>query len=255
MQARFRLRARRTAAVLAAGLPALAHFAPSTAVLGQWAPRVLQLPPELPGGLCRWRGPGAPAVALTFDDGPAPESTPAVLGRLEDLGVKATFFVLGELAREHPDLVRRTVDAGHEIGLHGMRHVHHLLRTVFSIERDLAEGLDVLEGLGVTPRFFRPPYGQLSGGTVLAARRHRLETVLWSAWGREWRDRVPSSVAGRVSRHLGPGSIVLLHDSDHTAPAGTWQVGFDALPLVVEDCERRGLRLVTLSELVGPPAA
>jgi peptidoglycan/xylan/chitin deacetylase (PgdA/CDA1 family) len=247
-----RRRARRpVGASLALGGAVFAHLAPSVAVLGQWVPPALGLPPALPAGLCRWRGPASSNIALTFDDGPSPESTPAVLDRLRALEVRATFFVLGELVGRAPEVVARIVDEGHEVALHGNQHVHHLWRSYWSIERDLSAGLAVLAGVGVQPRFFRPPYGQISAGTLLAARRLRLETVLWSAWGREWRDPHATSVARRVCAGLGPGAIVLLHDTDHTAPPGTSSVALQALPLVVEECARRGLNPVTLGELVG----
>ena len=221
-------------------------------VLGQWAPDWLPLPPALPLGLCRWRGPaGADRVALTFDDGPHPDTTPTVLDSLDELGVRATFFCLGELVERHPGVLQLILERGHEVGLHGQRHVHHLARSARFIRRDLAAGLTALEREGVRPRFYRPPYGQVSGGTLVAARSLGLELVLWSAWGREWRDPDPASVAQRIGRRLGPGSIVLLHDTEHTSPPGSWRVGLAALPLVVADCERRGLRPVTMSELAG----
>jgi peptidoglycan/xylan/chitin deacetylase (PgdA/CDA1 family) len=231
----------------------MAHFAPSVAVLGQWAPPGLGLPPALPSGACRWRGPEVPAVALTFDDGPSAASTPAVLKRLRELEIRATFFVLGELVERDPALVARIVDEGHEVAFHGHRHVHHLWRPYRWVQKDLSRGMSALRDAGVRPRFFRPPYGQISGGTLLAAHGLGLETVLWSAWGREWRDRHPPSVARRVSGRLAPGAIVLLHDTDHTSPPGTWQVAFEALPLIADECARWGLCPVTLSQLVTPP--
>lgn len=235
----------------AAALAALAHLAPSTLVLAQWAPAA-RTPAAIGRGTCRWRGDptvSADAVALTFDDGPDPDTTPLFLDRLDELDVRATFFVLGELAERRPDLVRETVRRGHEVGLHGHRHLHHLGHGHHKVAADLRRGLAAVRAAGAEPRFFRPPYGQISLGTLLAARRLGLETVLWSAWGREWRDREPASVARRVGDRLEPGTIVLLHDSDQVAPAGTSQVALDALPEVVDRCRRLELRRVTLGEL------
>jgi peptidoglycan/xylan/chitin deacetylase (PgdA/CDA1 family) len=189
-------------------------------------------------------------VAITFDDGPSPDSTPAVLDRLGELGVKATFFCLGQAVRRDPELVARMLAEGHEVALHGERHVHHLMRSARFIDKDLTAGLDSLRAAGARPRFYRPAYGQVSGGTVVAAWRHGLETVLWSAWGREWKDRDPASVAARIGRRLGPGAIVLLHDTDHKSPSGSWRVALDALTIVAGECEQRGLATVTLSALV-----
>ncbi|MHB8330033.1 MAG: polysaccharide deacetylase family protein, partial [Acidimicrobiales bacterium] len=111
----------------AAGLSALAHYLPSVCVLGQWSPVPIR---ALPRGWCRWRGPGdARAVALTFDDGPSPQDTPRTLDLLDELGMRATFFVLGTQAQAHPDLVAEIRRRGHTVGSHGHRHEHHLLRT------------------------------------------------------------------------------------------------------------------------------
>ncbi len=200
----------------------------------------------------RWAVPGsADAVALTFDDGPDPHTTPAVLDLLDELHLRGTYFCLGQQAEAHPGLVKEIASRGHEIGLHGYRHERHLLRSAAWVRADVERAVEVLADLAGQPvRFFRPPYGQVSGGSVLAARRLHLDLVLWSAWGREWADRDAASVAGRVSRRLRPGAIVLLHDSDTTAPAGTADVMARALPRIGAELADRGLRPVGLSELV-----
>jgi peptidoglycan/xylan/chitin deacetylase (PgdA/CDA1 family) len=173
-----------------------------------------------------------------------------VLDRLQELGLRATFFCLGSRVREAPELVAETLLRGHEIGVHGHVHDHHFARHPGWVRADLDAALEALADCGVEPRWYRPPYGQVSAGTLRAARRRGLELVHWSAWGREWEEPDGSSVAERVSRSLEPGAIVLLHDSDFTSPTGTVDRVLDALGDIAADLERRGLAATTLTELV-----
>ena len=104
-----------------------------------------------------------PGIALTFDDGPRPQGTPAVLEELARHGVPATFFLVGEQVVRNPSLAAEIVAAGHEVALHGHAHTLLLRRTPRSLERDLDRALGVIEGAtGVTPACYRPPYGVFS---------------------------------------------------------------------------------------------
>ena len=228
------------------GLVAAAHMVPSVVSLGQWT--ALR---ALPGGICRWRGPEAPKVALTFDDGPDPDTTPYTLDRLEELGVTATFFCLGGRAAAHPELVREIAHRGHQVETHGYSHEHHFARTPGWVRADLDAAVSAMESTGVRPRWFRPPYGQTAGATMLEARRHGLRLVLWSAWGREWDEPDPPAVARRVVGGLDAGAIVLLHDADVGSPPGTARRAADALPAIVHALAGRGMAAVTLDRLVG----
>ena len=216
---------------LAAGLvPVAAHVAPAATWLDR--PTIAVLP--------RLKGVGRRThVALTFDDGPDPASTPRFLDELDRLGWRATFFLLGEMARRAPDLVKMLVERGHEIGLHGDRHRSHLLMTPRAVHRDLAAGVSTLRELtGERPVWFRPPYGELSLGSVVAARRLGLRPILWSAWGKDWReDATPESIATTVLTGLYPGGTVLLHDSDCTSTPGSWRATLSALPILAEHLE------------------
>jgi len=171
-------------------------------------------------------------AALTFDDGPDPVSTPAFLEVLERLGWRATFFMLGSMVAANPSLAAEVASAGHEIALHGNVHRSHLLRTLPGVLDDLHRGRDVLEdATGQTPRWHRPPYGALSGPTLVAARQLDLRVVLWSTWGRDWRrEATGESVAADVQLGWAPGATVLLHDSDATSAPGAWRAALDALP-------------------------
>lgn len=228
------------------------QYVPAVAALGQWTG-----PRALPVDLCRWQGPRFPAqVALTFDDGPDPTATPAVLDRLDELGMSATFFAVGAAVERHPDIVEEIARRGHAVATHGYAHDHHLLRSPRWVRADLGAAGRVMASHGIAPTWYRPPYGQLTAATLIAARARGWRTVLWSAWGREWVTPDPGAVAARINRRLRPGAIVLLHDSDQFGRPGMWRTGIAALELVAAALERLGLATVTLDELVGGgPAA
>jgi peptidoglycan-N-acetylglucosamine deacetylase len=228
------------------GLVAAAHMVPSVVSLGQWLPiRVL------PGELCRWRGPGGPSIALTFDDGPDPRSTPQVLDRLDQLSLTATFFCLGEQVVAHPELVREIRQRGHQVETHGFRHDHHFVRTPQWVRADLRSAIDAMENVGISPRWFRPPFGQTSGATMVEARRHGLRLVLWSAWGREWDEPDSTRVARRVQGGIDPGGIVLLHDADGQSPPGSSRRATEALGPLADYLYGQGLTALSLDQLVG----
>lgn len=239
--------------VKSAVVPALAHFGPSVLILGQWWPAGPALR-TLPGDLCRWRGPanGRNEVALTFDDGPDAEGSLEVARLLEEAGMRGSFFTLGERVEAHPEVVVELSRRGHEVATHGYTHGRHLFERTSDTVADLGRAVAALEGRGLRPRFFRPPYGQLSAGSLAAAKKAGLKTVLWSTWGREWDEGSPQAVADRVKRRLFPGAIVLLHDSDAASPAGTAARARAALPAILADLDNKGLKSVTLSDLVKP---
>lgn len=189
-------------------------------------------------------------VALTFDDGPDPEVTPLFLDLLRERAVRATFFMLGSQISRSPRLAARIADAGHEIGVHGWRHRFMPLRGPAATHADLASAKEIIMATaGVRPWLFRPTYGVLSSSSMLAARRLGLTPVLWSAWGKEWTPgSTPESVFATLAGDLRGGSTVLLHDSDKTSPPGSWRSALGALPLLLDECERRGLRVGPLGE-------
>ncbi len=214
------------------------------------------LPGSLPRGACRWTGPRrTPAVALTFDDGPSP-GTLRTLELLDELGLVGTFFLVGEQAEAHPGMVKEIVHAGHEVASHGMTHTHHLLRSPHAVLADVTAGGAALEAAGSPrPRFFRPPYGQLSAASLAGAKRAGMEVVLWSRWGKEFTLPPLAAVVDRVTGGLRPGAIVVLHDSDAYSTAGTAALTYGALPAVAEELARRRLATLRLSELLGAERA
>jgi peptidoglycan/xylan/chitin deacetylase (PgdA/CDA1 family) len=174
-------------------------------------------------------------VALTFDDGPDPGSTPQFLDLLAEFGVHATFFVLGRHLGDGA-LLRDTVSRGHEIGVHGWDHVPAPAQEPFRLRRRLADTRQRVEDLTQAPvRWYRPPYGLLTRTTLAAATGAGLDVVLWSAWGRDWtRTATATSVLSTVLSQLTPGGTVLLHDSDRTSAPGSWRGSLAATRLLLE---------------------
>jgi len=182
---------------------------------------------------CRLGGGG---VALTFDDGPHAEGTPAVLETLAEHGATATFFLVGEQVRSRPAVARAIADAGHEVALHGYRHTLLLRRGVRELEQDLARARAAIEdATGRSPVLYRPPYGVFSSGALELVRRLGYRPLLWSTWGRDWERRAtPASIARRAAGRLRSGDVVLLHDSDAYSSAGSWMRTAAALPSVLD---------------------
>jgi peptidoglycan-N-acetylglucosamine deacetylase len=190
-------------------------------------------------------------VALTFDDGPDPAGTPAVLDALDAAGVRATFFVVGEQLMRNHALARDAAARGHELALHGYEHVEHDTLRPQAARDDLARALGAFEAAtGRQPRFFRPPYGRFSEASYDACSHLGMEPVYWSAWGLDWEPLPADRIADLVTRDLDDGSIVVLHDSPrygHRPDAGPTA---EAIPAIAAAAAEHELRLAPLGELV-----
>jgi peptidoglycan-N-acetylglucosamine deacetylase len=184
--------------------------------------------------------------ALTFDDGPHVEGTPAVLEILAAAGVKATFFLVGEQVRRNPALAREILAAGHWIGLHCDRHRNLLRLAPGQVREDIARALASIEdATGRSPTLYRPPYGVFNAAALRVARGHGWRTLLWSQWGRDWEARAtPASIAARVTDGVEQGSVLLLHDADDYSAPGSWRRTVGALPRVLDVLAERGLQPV-----------
>jgi peptidoglycan/xylan/chitin deacetylase (PgdA/CDA1 family) len=189
----------------------------------------------------------ADGVALTFDDGPHPQGTPAVLDALARAGATATFFLVGERVAREPALAREILAAGHALALHGQRHRCQLLLTPRALADDLAAVVaTVQDATGSAPALYRPPYGVFSAAGLALVRRRGWRTLLWSRWGRDWGARAkPSAIAARATRALRAGEVVLLHDDDTFSSQGSWRRTAAALPAILDAVHAAGLHTVT----------
>jgi peptidoglycan/xylan/chitin deacetylase (PgdA/CDA1 family) len=204
----------------------------------------------------------APLAALTFDEGPDPELTPAILAVLARYGVQATFNVMGWNAIRHPDLIRAVLDGGHELGNHTWTHQDLAFQSPAATWRQLDRGLAAIQRTaGVRPRFFRPPRGELTGTALQAAARLGHDVLLWSVTRGPAGVGTPRAVADHLATTVGPGDVVGLHDgigratfdragADARFLRARRRVEVAALPAAIERLQARNLRLVGVSALL-----
>ncbi len=186
-------------------------------------------------------------VSLTFDDGPNPDATPRILDTLAELGVKATFFILGSHAERWPDLVRRVASEGHQIGNHGYFHRKLHFKLPFYTRKDIALGKRAIERAGgATPRFYRAPHGFRNPWVTAIASSMGERTIGWTLG--VWDSDRPgvSAIVQRTLAGVEPGSIVVLHDGDGYDPDGDRSQTADALPGIIEGLRADGYDFVTL---------
>lgn len=178
------------------------------------------------------------AVHLTFDDGPHPRATPRVLEILKSRELTATFFLVGENAKQYPDLVREIHRLGHSVGNHAMTHRSLLFRAFSWQFQQIEETNNVIAStLGRKPSLFRPPFGRFDPSTLKAASSCGLRTVMWDVDSKDFVSPNCKETIARVSRQTRPGSIVLLHDNDATAPRIN---GY--LNPILDELQKRNLR-------------
>ncbi len=221
------------------GAAALAHAGPALAPV---------VPPVAAALGIQLRQEGADGVALTFDDGPHPAGTPAVLEALREAGAVATFFLAGEQVERRPALVAEIVAAGHRVELHCHRHRNQLRLTPRQLLEDAERAKAAIEEAGGQEvGEYRPPYGIFSAAGLRAVRGRGWEPRLWSRWGRDWkRDATPATIARRAGAGIRAGDVVLLHDADFYSAPGSWVRTAAALPIILAELEARELESTLL---------
>lgn len=232
--------------ILSTGAAALALFQPGMAL----AAPVIKLPDDVAQRdaatvmAVRTR---SPVVAMTFDDGPHPRLTPALLDMLKARGLRATFYLIGNRCVTWPDIVRRIADEGHEIGNHSWTHPDLSRRSDTAVMDEIDRTSDVIFKLtGRPPVTFRPPYGAFTRRQRLMLYKARnLPTILWSVDPQDWRRPGASVVARRILQGSRPGSIILSHDIQR----GT----VSAMPSTLDGLAQRGLKFGTVSQMMGWP--
>jgi peptidoglycan/xylan/chitin deacetylase (PgdA/CDA1 family) len=223
----------------------------AAAALAAWSgPALAPVVPAVARGLgVPRRSARAGTVALTFDDGPHPQGTPAVLEILAAAGVRATFFLVGEQVERTGALAAEIAAAGHAIALHGYRHRNLLTLAPAATARDLDRGADVVARAGgVAPALHRPPFGIYSWPALRIVRDRGWSPVLWSRWGHDWRLRATAAgIAEEVAGAAVAGDVLLLHDADDYSAPGSWRRTVAALPRVLDTIAARGLGLAPIA--------
>lgn len=195
-----------------------------------------------------------PYIAMTFDDGPNEKLTPRLLDVLAQHHIHATFFILGENAEQHPEILKRAAQEGHEIGNHSWSHPNLAKMSEDGVRSQIKRTEELIRNtLGARPTLFRPPYGSLT-----PREKHFIhdelgyEIILWDVDPYDWKRPGPSVVTNRILKETVPGSIVLSHDIH----PGT----IEAMPATLDQLQAKGFKFVTVSELLHlartrPPAA
>jgi len=194
-------------------------------------------------------------VALTYDDGPNPPHTQAMLELLAQQGVTATFFLKGRNVDAFPETVEAVAQAGHEIGNHSYFHRPMLSLSKSAMREELVRTGDSIEKvLGQRPVLFRPPYGLQGPGLQIALAELGMPSILMSSHGVDWEETDPELIATKVVESIEPGSIILLHDGHGDVEEPTAQQSrapsVAATGIIIEELKSRGYRFVTVSELL-----
>jgi peptidoglycan/xylan/chitin deacetylase (PgdA/CDA1 family) len=198
-----------------------------------------------------WHGdPSSNKIYLTFDDGPNTDSTPKILDILKAGNVKATFFILGRKAKAYPEIVKRIYLEGHSLGNHTFSHVGGLNAHESKILKEI-KGTDkaIKAGAGVSPKFFRPPFGFFNYRYFEVAEKMGYKTVLWTYDVGDWNTKEAGKLENEVLSQAKGGAIILLHDGGKNR-----EELIKALPNIILKLKRSGLKLKALSELYQAPA-
>lgn len=184
-------------------------------------------------------------VAMTFDDGPHPVLTPKLLDILKARRIRATFYVIGRNVARYPDIVKRMVDEGHEIGNHTWHHPVLSRLGTASVLRELDRTSEaVYQAVGRIPVTMRPPYGALTGSQRAMILKDRdMPTILWSVDPEDWRRPGAQVVASRIVGGARPGAIILSHDI-HSPTVS-------AMPAALDGLLDKGYRFATVSMILG----
>lgn len=184
-------------------------------------------------------------VAITFDDGPIPQMTAQYLEVLDKLNVRATFFMIGQSINQYPEIARKVVRFGSEIGSHSWRHIRLDELTAEEIETDLRLAENQMQiNLGRQVKLFRPPYGGRDETVLAVAKELGYQVILWDVDPRDWENPPPEQTVAHILGHVQPGSIILLHEGHPNT--------LKALPIIIQKLRERGLEPVPVSELLSP---
>src|ERR1700722_3000531 len=185
-----------------------------------------------------------PYIAMTFDDGPSAENTPRLLEMLKQRNIKATFFLIGQNAASNPDLVRRILADGHEVGNHSWTHPQLSKLSDDRVTAEITKTQDAIkEASGFTPTLLRPPYGAITARQrEWIENRFGLNIILWSVDPLDWKRPGASVITQRILSQVRPGAIILSHDIHKQT--------IDAMPATLDGLISKGYKFVTVSQLI-----
>ena len=187
--------------------------------------------------------PTVKSIAISFDDGPGATTTPQLLQILKEKNVHATFFVLGENTAQHPDIVKQTAEAGHEIGNHTYDHQDLATLSAQSITEEVTKAdTEIKKATGKTPTFVRPPYGSI---TSVGASVIQQPIIEWSVDSEDWKTRNPDLILQKIQATVYDGAIILFHD--------IYPETIRAVPQVIDYLQEQGYRITTVGDLLGRP--
>ncbi|WP_275400504.1 polysaccharide deacetylase family protein [Enterococcus faecium] len=187
--------------------------------------------------------PTVKSVAISFDDGPGATTTPQLLQILKEKSVHATFFVLGENTAQHPEIVKQTAEAGHEIGNHTYDHQDLATLSAQSITEEVTKtDNEIKKATGKTPAFVRPPYGSITSVGASVIQRPIIE---WSVDSEDWKTRNPDLILQKIQATVYDGAIILFHD--------IYPETIRAVPQVIDYLQEQGYRITTVGDLLGHP--
>jgi len=185
-------------------------------------------------------------VALTFDDGPSPACTPAMLDVLKEHEVKATFFVIGQRAAQHPEMVKSIYTAGHEIGNHSWSHQLLIWCSPQEVRDEITKTDEIIRRCGYTGSIpFRCPHGRRLVIAPWVLKDMKRTNILFDVYAWDWTNPGTEYIVKKVLSNVSPGSIILLHDG-----CGTPQHTIAAANQIITQLKARGYRFATVSELL-----
>lgn len=189
-----------------------------------------------------WHNPDNSDCNLTFDDGPFPETTPALLEMLSQTGIKATFFFCGRNIERYPDLVATAARDGHQIGNHTHNHYPLLGISNRKFEQELDSTNELIKDItGRATKFFRPPYAVIDQSKARIVADRNMSLVYWGAVAEDWNPIGAQEVTRRIMAQISPGSLIVLHESKHLA-----NQCLESTKMILEKAKSRGLSFDTI---------
>lgn len=190
-------------------------------------------------------------VALTFDDGPDKHTTPAIMKILDDFGIKATFFVVGQNAKKHPSIIQSLYDSGHQVANHSWSHKRPLSIAIEELLDEISKTNSILADILNLPddtfSYFRPPYGLVTSEQLDILKEYGYKAICWSIDSMDWYSLSAEEIKKCVVESVHPGAIILMH----SAGGKDQRINtIKALPGIIVELSKQGYEFVTIEQLL-----